>query len=174
MACTTAHAFEQAYIGANAGTTEIGGEAKDIDGATIDYSANEVGFKFATGYRATQYLAFETGYINFGRFSDTIGSANVSLNPYALGLWAVGTMPLFERFELFARAGWAFWEAAIKTREGGISRSDRRDGSDLAYGVGAGVRLGESMALRLEWDVVDIEDTDGASLISLGAYYQFR
>jgi len=36
------------------------------------------------------------------------------------------------------------------------------------------MRLGEAFALRVEWDVIDIERTDGASLISIGAYYLFR
>ncbi len=174
VACTTANAFQEAYIGANVGATHIGGEAQDIDDTTFNYSVDEVGFKVVTGYRASDYLAFEAGYLNFGRFSDTVGSTDVDLNPYALGLWAVGTLPLFERFELFARAGWGFWEAAIKTREGNVSEADRRDGSDFAYGIGAGVRLGEAFALRLEYDALAIENTDGASLISLGAYFLIR
>ena len=167
-------AFEEAYIGGNLGTSALSGEADDADGQTINYTANDIGFKIVSGYRASRYLAFEVGYVDYGQFSDTNAGTEVRLSPYALGVWAVGTLPLLERFELFARGGWGFWRAAVETRDASGRNTDRRDGSDLAYGVGAGMRLGEAFALRVEWDVIDIERTDGASLISIGAYYLFR
>jgi len=69
--------------------------------------------------------------------------------------------------DLFARVGVSRWESELQV----LSSTQKEEGTDPTYGVGAQVRVG-SFALRLEYERFDLED-DSVDLVSLGFTYTF-
>ena len=61
-----------------------------------------------------------------------------------------------------------FWSSDLAVDALGDSES----GTDLLWGLGAGVHLGP-IAVRLEWESVEVSGPDNLSMVSLGATFGF-
>ena len=159
-------AFASAYVGAAAGqgTTEI-----DTGAGLPGFEASDLSFKILGGYRVMKFFAVEGDYRDMGTASDNIGGQDFDLATTAFDLFAVGVVPVGKAFEVFGKAGYSMWDAEISATGLG-SASD--DGNDIAYGVGAAYTFGK-FALRMEYEMFDIEDTDNVNMASIGADFRF-
>jgi hypothetical protein len=81
----------------------------------------------------------------------------------------VGTLPLGP-VELFGRVGVMFYDVEINTDNGPLIDES---GEDAVYGVGIGLTVLERLALRLEYEQVDIEEFDDADAVWLTAGWRF-
>ncbi len=86
----------------------------------------------------------------------------------ALDLFAVGVIPI-GKFEVFGKAGYSMWDAEVSAL-GQPSAKD--DGSDLAYGLGAAYTFAK-FALRLEYEMFDIESNADVDMLSFGFDFRF-
>ena len=101
------------------------------------------------------------------------GSGDLGLN-YLVGLYGRATVPLTERLDISARAGYAFIDVdATVVTPGGTALGVVEDSADgPAIGAGLSYDLSDNWNLRGDYTYYNFEDTDtGAATISVG--YKF-
>nr|WP_321361097.1 porin family protein [uncultured Hyphomonas sp.] len=108
------------------------------------------------------------GEASLGVGDDNVGPAKVDLD-HSLAAFGVVQVPVAERVDLFARAGYATNDYNIDVPGAG-SASGEDDG--LAYGVGGKVFLTEKFGLRADVTRYEGDDTD-ADVISVGGVMKF-
>jgi OOP family OmpA-OmpF porin len=141
------------YVGAG-----IGYFGLDVDG----FDASDTAFKAFGGYRANQYFAAELEYIDGGKPED--GGFEIDISGFNLS--ALGSWPITEQFDVFAKLGVLFWDAEAR----GFGDES---GEDFSYGLGVDFKFGENWAIRGEYQRFEIEDTDTADLFSAGVFFRF-
>jgi OmpA-OmpF porin, OOP family len=128
------------------------------------------------GYRFTQNLAAEVGYVDFGELSDNIpgvGSATLSAN--AMEVVGVGSYPVAERFSVFGKLGLYRGEADMTLNLVDVDAASGRDtNTDLTYGVGVQFDFRPNIGLLGSWqryaDVGDVTDVDA---MTIGMLFRF-
>jgi OmpA-OmpF porin, OOP family len=145
---TPAFAVGPYYGGISLGTADL----QDCVGNCTD-----TGIKILGGYQVTPSVAAEIVYADLGKFGNNVRAS-------ALGLYAVGKLPLANNFSLLGRLG--INNARLKG--GGNSDS----GMELGYGIGALYTLTPTVDLRGEWERYQFNSVD-ASLLSVGVTMKF-
>ena len=116
------------------------------------------------GIEANRVFSLEVGYTDFGKTED--GDATMEADGWTIA--GMAALPITPVFAPYARVGQLFWD---RDREmGPFSRSD--SGNDMFYGVGARFTLSHHLDLRLEYDRMDIDDTD-LDMGSVNLQYRF-
>lgn len=156
-------AEERWYIGAGAVESDLGFEV-------FDESAT--GWKAFGGYRFTRIVAAEAGYLDTGDAEETIEGTDVKLNVTGTHVSVLAAWPIGESFALHARAGFIDWEAELTLSDGVGTETSNANGQDLYWGAGATFNFGDTLGLRLEYEVPEIEGIDVNS-ISLSVLYRF-
>jgi opacity protein-like surface antigen len=153
-------------IGVFAGGS-VGDAGFKLDENNIDFDESDFAYKFFGGVRLGSIFAVEASYNDFGEAEDS----NLSVKSKAYGIFGRIGLPVW-RLDIFAKGGIYQWEVDVEA--GSTSGSD--DGSDLAYGAGVSLRFTESLVLRAEYEVFQI-DTDDADadldMVSLGLEWRF-
>ena len=182
------------YLGVGAGqsrakngdstvTTALAGTGASV--ATITRDENEFSYKLFAGYQYNRYLAFEGGYFNLGSytFSATTTPAGTLSgavkNTVGANFDVLGTLPLADRFSLFARAG----IQSSKTRDLFSSTfalsapTPSKNLTSYKAGLGAGFDFTRNVGMRAEWERYRISDGyDGklnVDVYSLNLLYKF-
>lgn len=130
------------------------------------------------GYGLIDNVAIE-GRLGFGISDDTNSDgfgneASVEVDELA-GVYAVGYLPVAERFSLYGLAGLTSGEAtATATNANGqLIGTETEDDSDFSYGVGAEAYVSDSIAGYGEWvSYFDGDDYD-ITAFTLGIKYSF-
>ena len=156
------------YLGGSVGQAGVDLE-DDIGGSQFHYDASSTGFKVIAGWRFFDWLAVEGNYVDLGSGDDEVFGETLETDVNGISLSAVGFLPVGP-VDLFARAGVINWDAELSAPSLGVAVSD--DGTDLAYGVGAQVRVW-SLSLRAEYERFDISDADTVDMVSLGLTWTF-
>jgi OmpA-OmpF porin, OOP family len=141
------------YLGGGVGYFNL--DASGFDGS-------DTAFKAFGGYRMNPYFAAELEYIDGGKPDD--GGFEIDISGFNLSV--LGSWPVSEQFDVFAKLGMLFWDADAR----GFGDES---GEDFSYGVGADFKFGENWAIRGEYQRFEIEDTDTADLVSLGVFFRF-
>ncbi len=166
------------YIGASVGSVALNTDFDDFDD-NID--SDDTGFSATLGVQFSELLALEGGYSNFGTysalFSTPLGTTSLNAELSGFDVFGVLRLPLGP-LDVFGKAGVVFWdseaEAVFASPPGLPNRlSSDNDGTDLAFGVGADIALGNQLSLRGEFEWFDIDETDEVSFISIGLLYRF-
>lgn len=131
-----------------------------IDDGEFDYNVDEDEFNLDDN--------------NDGDFNDLIaGSGDIGLN-YLIGVYGRASMPVTDRFDVFARAGYAYvdLDADVQT-PGGTTLATIEDSEDgAALGAGLNYDLTESWELRGDYTWYGFGNTDThAAMLSAG--YKF-
>ncbi len=187
------------YLGAGLGSSAPSSFEGDgwyyWDTETGDSEASALAF---VGYRLNKFVAFEAAYIDAQDtgFSDTlvfvpelfdVYNTDIDLDVSAAQLSVLGIFPFARIWEVYVRAGLAFWDAEAEQRLtpsfGGeaVNRKVDDDGTGLLLGVGGGVTLFERFHVRLEFQTFDIaeelladEQLDAAALDTIVLDLQYR
>ncbi len=139
--------------------------------------------KFFIGYRFSRTVAVELSSIDFGSAridlttdvtapSGTFrGDAEVVADVDGVSLAGLFSLPLGDRFGIYARLGLLSWEAkgtgvAVGTEPDGAGGStsvseqfvERESGADVHYGLGGRFRVSDHVAVRAEWERYEIAD----------------
>jgi len=183
------------YLGAGVGQSRAKIDDSTISTALVGTGARfsavtrdetEVSYKLYVGYQYNRYLGFEGGVFNLGSYTfnaTTVpaGTLNGALkNTVGSNLDVVGTLPLGDRFSLFARAG----IQSSKTRDlfsaSGLALRQVAPGkNEVGYkaGVGAGFDFTRNVGMRAEWERYRVGDgLDGkmnVNVLSLNLLYKF-
>ena len=148
----------------------IGATGIDVNNTSFDET--DVGFKWFGGIMVTPNLGLELAYI-FGGTIDASSGPVRAVESNAFTIEAVGSIPLGEKFSLYAKAGIGFYDAYVATRAGGYySNSDE----DFIYGAGGSLAINKKFELRLEWQELGFSTSaykGDFSVLSLGFAVKF-
>ena len=133
------------YVGGAIGQSEANTYCNGESGC----QDSDTAWKVFGGYKLVDKVSIEGAYLNLGDIRKDGQNSDVT----AFGGYAVGTLPVTERFDAFAKIGGVYW------------KSENTDGSEngfgLSYGVGAKMTLNETTKLRAEWEkVTDVETSN--------------
>src|SRR5580704_13703009 len=183
------------YTGFNAGQsrakiddTRIADGLLD-DGFTTTSIRNDdlhFGFKAFGGYEFNRYFALEGGYFNLGKFgftADTLpaGSLRGNFKLQGANFDAVGSVPLGDKFSLFARAGVNYADAKDSFAGTGsvavIDPSPHRWAANYKFGFGAEYDFTRFIGMRIEAERYRVDDAVGnkgdVDLYSAGLVFKF-
>lgn len=153
------------YIGGGVGQFNV--EVDDVGEDTFD--GDDDAFKAFIGWRFNPYVAVELDAYDFGSPSDDVDGFDVETDISGYAPFVIGTLPLGP-IELFAKAGYLFYDYEVKAE--GLGGEDD-DGNDFVYGVGAGLTLFGHLHARLEYEVFDFEEAEEADAVWLSAAWRF-
>lgn len=181
------------------------------------FNGTDLGYRVFAGVRFGQYIGIEGGYVNLGKPEDdvqiTIPSRSgpsddrilcdacrpttdillgLEDNFYGWDLFVVGTLPITDRWEAFAKIGGFAWDSEFTAKNGfadqfppsppagpggvpdGVpyiptttptSFTEKTDGTDLAGGIGVNYLVSDRLTLRGEGTWYDIEGTEQVWLL---------
>jgi OOP family OmpA-OmpF porin len=151
------------YLGAGGGQAEF-----DVGG----FDDTATSWKLFGGYQFHDSFAAEIGYLDSGEAKESFAGQSLAVSADGATASLVGMLPIGEQFSLHARLGMFFWDVEATVDDGVSTMTFSDSGEDLYYGVGAGMKLGETAGLRLEYEIADIDDVD-VSMISLSVLFRF-
>jgi len=156
------------FVAASVGSAEL---SDSFDG--FDINADSTAYRFSVGWRLNDYLAIDGGYQNFGRFDQTFDDMgtplDVSLKADGFTLGAIGSLPIGDRFSLFARAGAFFWDGDAEIND--VSAASPEE-TNFYYGAGARFALTEKLSVTADGSRYDLDGTD-STILSVGLDYRF-
>jgi hypothetical protein len=171
MSCafsTHALAAEDSEFYAGIGFGKATSEAASANGADT-FKGTDGSFRFLAGYTLMKYLAFELDYIDGGMARDFIGPYELELKTSSTVVSAVGTWTV-GRWDLSAKAGYAFYSADQTIRLGNVSESKSHNDKDFAGGVAIGFKFTDRYSLRAEYETIFLDDRDFNNLSLIGIY----
>lgn len=134
--------------------------ASGIDDGEFDYNVDEDSFDLDDN--------------NDGDFNDLIAaSGDIGLN-YLVGLYGKAEVPLTERLDAYARAGYAYidLDASIQTPGGATLATIEDSEEGPAFGAGLSYDLTDNVYLKGDYTYYSFEDTD-TNGVMLGVGYKF-
>ncbi len=151
--------------------------------------------KYFVGYRFSEVVAVELTSIDFGAAGLSLstdvaapsgsfsGDAEVKVEVEGISLAGLFSLPIGERFGLYARLGVLDWEAngrgtasgRLPDGSGGSAAVNdefvaSESGTDVHYGVGGRFRVSNHFAVRAEWERYEIADLN---VLSAGVEFSF-
>jgi OOP family OmpA-OmpF porin len=163
------------YAGAGVGKFDV--KINDVDDVTttIDrYDSDDTAWKAFAGWRMNPYLGFELAYVNLGSPDDEIApDTRLTTETDGFAPYVVGTLPIGDWFEVFAKAGyyWYDTDARINSPLGNVS--DSQSDEAFTWTAGLGVNIFEHVNVRLEYEQFDIENTDTSNALWLTGAMRF-
>lgn len=135
------------YIGGTIGQSEA---TTYCDGPTTDCEDSDSAWKIFGGYKVMDKVSVEATFLNLGDIRKNNQNSDVS----AFAAYGVGTLPVTERFDAFAKLGGVYWKSE--------NTDGNQTGFGLGYGFGAKMALNETTKIRAEWEKVTDIETSGA------------
>lgn len=137
-------------------------------GAGIGQAYNEVGrfsledsvVKAFVGFAFNDYFATELAYLDpqeaEERFDDVDG--RVAVDSDGVIVSAIASLPLHERWSLFGKVGWTYYDARQIVENDGERETAAESDDDFAWGLGTAVRIGRLWSLRFEYEAVQVSE----------------
>ncbi|NLR94399.1 MULTISPECIES: outer membrane beta-barrel protein [Flammeovirga] len=163
LLCITASSQAQFYVGASGGNSFINHNLKSIEGDNFKVNDNTGSWKVYGGI-GNRFLGLEGGYRSVGTVQGNEGGYAYDSNITGWDAALKGTIHIGPVFG-FAKAG-AFFGKYEDQITGGemVSYKD----TSFMWGVGAGVLLGKTFEIRMEWEALNLSSSQKISTLSLG------
>lgn len=154
------------YFGAGVGQAW----SKNADANLDD---QDMAYKAFAGYSFNRYFSTEVAYIDGGTFEvrDSVSVLRVKDTGFVASL--IGTAPLTDRFSLFAKLGYAFYDNDISLTSGNTRTSFKESHENPAYGAGAAFSFSERFGMRLEWETVTPPDDGSYHVMTVSGSIRF-
>lgn len=164
---------------------DLNSELQDagLNATTTALDTRRTAYQLGLGTKLDDHWAVELGYADLGEVE--MGLTATTSNPSQLYA-AVQTIhplsakgyqlavqyqqPVSESIRLFARLGYWRWDARYTTNDGVKVGSDKGDGSDKLFGLGALFDLGDQVGLRLMWQRYYV-DSEQVNMAGVGLVY---
>lgn len=168
------------YIGTSVGSAKADDFCKGFFIGSCDDT--DTGWKLFGGFQYTPNWGVEVYYVDFGEFKANATFEGMSFTENAeanaFGISAIGTLPINDQFDVFAKVGISRWELDLDFTDEGIPSSVDDDGSNITFGIGASYFFNRLFAIRVEWELSKIGDhhttgEDDVGLVSIGAVLYF-
>jgi OOP family OmpA-OmpF porin len=155
------------YVGAGLGNYEA--EIDDVDDADFDFDEDESALRLFAGWRFNQFISMQLDRYDFSEAATAPGLLNVTADTEGWAPSVIGTLPLGP-IELYARAGILFYDVEI-----GINNETVFDdsGDDPVYAAGLGLTVVERLALRFEYEVIEISEFDDSEAVWVTVGWRF-
>jgi len=153
---------------------------------SITDDKHHFGFKAYGGYEFNRYFSLEGGYFDLGRFgfwADTIPAGNLrgEIRLNGVNLDAVASLPIGDKFSLFARGGANYADSKDSFAGAGavavLDPSPRRWAANYKFGFGAQYNFTRVIGMRIEAERYRIDDAVGnkgdVDLYSAGVVLRF-
>lgn len=159
------------YLGVGYGDGVVGGQLRS-ESDNLPSSGDDRTHKAFVGVGLGRSLALEAAYYDFGnRRAEGIVDFGYDLDLTAYSASVLWMFPI-QKVDLFAKGGWMRWEED-GTMISLIGISDHNEsGSNLLFGGGARLGLGERFGLRAEWERFDF-DAGAEDSFSAGVELRF-
>jgi OmpA-OmpF porin, OOP family len=163
------------YAGAGVGTFDI--KIDDVDDVTTEierYDSDDTAYKVFGGWRMNPYLAFELAYVNLGSPTDEIlPDTRLTVETDGFAPYVVGTLPIGDWFEVFAKAGYYWYDVEARVNSPLGNASSKTSDDNFTWSAGAGVNIFEHVNVRLEYEQFDFENTDTSNALWLTGAFRF-
>ena len=164
------------YVGGSLGRSTTN---NDLAGATAITSNDEKGdgWKLFGGYQINKHFGVEASYVDMGNFgaSGRIGAVpftfSANANGYALA--AVGTLPVSDSFDLFAKVGVVFSKVKATGTAGAVFVGSNDRETDWTAGIGVKYKVNKSFAIRAEAERYEFGSNGNINLYTIGAQFKF-
>ena len=194
---TTTHAAQLGwYGGVGFGQSDYDLGVSDFDdGSVISGSVDETdsALKIFLGNRVNENFSIEFGYLDLGEatfegvsdgsalFFDGLweaGPISADVETDGIHLAFIGNVPISDRLDFMAKAGFFLWDVSIVITDTSGSYSGDEDGTDLFFGLGLGYEITDQIAIRGEWERYSMDfGIDGdidADLFSASLIFRFQ
>lgn len=166
----TVNAQAQFYVGASGGNSFINQNVGDINGESFKVDGNTGSWKVYGGL-GNRFLGVEGGYRSVGTASTVTNDVPFETSITGWDVAAKGTIHIGPVFA-FAKAGAFFGQYdnsnSLYPEYAGVDKS-----TSFMWGLGAGVLLGDTFEIRLEWESLNLQDSNNISTLSLGTAIHF-
>lgn len=159
------------YLGAGAGYSDL-----ELEAPPVRVSGGDFAYRIFTGYRFPRgflpfglNLALEAAWADLGEATEDVPGSSLALSIDGLEGYLVGYFPMTRRIEFFGKAGVYVWDADFSAD--GLTQ-DKKDGTDLALGIGFAIQTGGQLGMQFELQGYDA--LDGALLAAASLTYQFK
>lgn len=163
------------YAGGGVGSFDVQiDDFDDIDDTIDRYDSDDTAWKAFGGWRMNPYLAFELAYVNLGSPDDEIApDTTLTLETDGFAPYVVGTLPIGDWFEVFAKAGYYWYEvdARLSSPLGNVSDSESNE--TFTWTAGVGVNIFERVNVRLEYEQFDFDEADDSTALWLTGAFRF-
>jgi OOP family OmpA-OmpF porin len=142
-----------------------------------DIEGSDLAARAFVGVRLHRHLAIEAGWVDIGEIDALVPNitpdAQLEQVPITLETtgWeanVVGIWPVNRDFEVFGKLGLISWDSDIASSGVGTAGSD---GSNLAYGIGAGYASTGRLHFRIEGMVYDLDGFDESITVTASVFY---
>jgi OOP family OmpA-OmpF porin len=155
------------YVGGSLGASFVKWDWEDVDEEDFKLEGADFAYKLFGGYKVIPFLSVEGGYRDLGKVTDGIQDVIYAANTNGWDIEAMGILPLGVA-HLWAKAGYFFW-----SNEGSWgNRTESDNGSDFMWGLGGDLSI-LMIAVRVEWEKFEIQNTDHVSMFSGGVTFGF-
>ncbi|HIJ83267.1 MAG: TonB-dependent receptor [Magnetococcales bacterium] len=173
------------YIMANMGVFRTEKSSDDLNRDLTDhgFTANSsidrtnLAWKLVGGYKFTQILGVEAGFVRMQKINTRIDASNTSglvgeaarhapLTMDGVIVEGVASWDVTPLFSLIGKAGGFLWRGKVSASGPGEQIIRRDDGVDFVFGVGADYDLWDRAWLRVEWE--RFLTPDGGDLVTAG------
>ena len=176
----TAQNMSGFYLGASLGESRANDFCDGTSGAGVSCDDKDTAWKIFAGYQFHPNIAVELGYNDLGNASVSGGGVTATDEATAWELTAVASWPLANQFSIYGRFGGYHSEVkSTGTVSGFGSASDKKNSTDITFGIGARYDINRNFAVRGEWqrfsDVKDaFDEKSNVDVFSLGVIYVLR
>lgn len=155
------------YLGAGLG--DFSTEIDELDDVDLDFDEDSDASRIFAGWRFNRVIAAQLDYFDFGNSSAAFNLLDIESEATGIAPSLVATLPLGP-VELFGRAGWVFYDLEVSADGDQIFDES---GNDFMYGGGIGLTLLERLALRAEYEVIEISEIEDAEALWITAAWRF-
>ena len=163
LAALPAVAAERGFF-AGAGIGQMTTDVDDVWGSNYNFDESDTGFKIFGGYKFFEWLGVEGAYIDGGEPSVKKSypgeSESLEIGVNTLVASAIFALPIGEKFELFIKPGWAYWDSQTTYRYSSTSTSfkvsDDDGGAAFFIGAGGSFNFTENLGMRVEYEWFDV------------------
>ena len=153
-----------------------------VDDVLGDLDTDDSAFRVFFGWRFNPYFSLEADYVDLGtprgNFDATGSSGDYEVELAGFAGYLIGTLPI-GIFELSAKVGYYFHDVDMQvdldnvgSGDGDVFESDD-SGEAVVYGVGAGVTFIEHINVKVEYELMDIDEVDDAYVLWLTGAWRF-
>lgn len=137
----------------------------NLGAVAYDLDTDIYGIQGRLGYQSANYFGAEVeGSIGLTKDKQTLGALDTELGvDYSVGAFALGRLPVSERFNVIGRVGYHATKFNGEIDDGVTVIEDSETYDGVAYGVGAEYALNPQNSLRLDYTRYDINTLGGST-----------
>jgi len=173
----TAAADQAIYVGGGVGMYDVTVDGPGGNGnGNFDDSATL--WRAFAGYQINKYISIQGDYQWYGNAQDTVPPGTRNQFQVDGNAWEVSVRPSYpinDRFEIFGRLGWNWYEVNVEQRARfGQPTLGKQSNSDdaMMYSAGLAFHFTPAFSVAGEYEIVNVDDGDLSSW-SLNFVYKF-